>query len=127
MKTEVSKRKVLDYFGKNHVICFGNNALAKLEYYLPSFSISTHYTAGAYGWNADIYCIEGGGKFFAICTGYRPFGISNQRILEVANTYKEKYSKASWTDKNNVVSEFIDELWNILQEMDKEKEEKKKV
>lgn len=29
------------------------------------------YTAGVYGWNADIYSIAPG---IAICTGYRPFG-----------------------------------------------------
>ena len=29
------------------------------------------YTAGVYGWNADIYPITSG---VAICTGYRPFG-----------------------------------------------------
>ncbi len=29
------------------------------------------YTAGVYGWNADIYPIASG---VAICTGYRPFG-----------------------------------------------------
>lgn len=31
----------------------------------------TYYTAGVYGWNADIYPIAPG---IAICTGYRPFG-----------------------------------------------------
>ena len=29
------------------------------------------YTAGVYGWNADVYPITSG---VAICTGYRPFG-----------------------------------------------------
>ena len=29
------------------------------------------YTAGVYGWNADVYPITSG---IAICTGYRPFG-----------------------------------------------------
>ena len=29
------------------------------------------YTAGVYGWNADIYPVTSG---VAICTGYRPFG-----------------------------------------------------
>lgn len=29
------------------------------------------YTAGVYGWNADIYPIASG---VTICTGYRPFG-----------------------------------------------------
>lgn len=32
------------------------------------------YTAGVYGWNADIYPITSG---VAICTGYRPFGTSS--------------------------------------------------
>ena len=36
-----------------------------------------YYTAGVYGWNADIYEVEHNGEIVAICTGYRPFGNSN--------------------------------------------------
>lgn len=36
-----------------------------------SMDDSATYTAGVYGWNADIYPIISG---VAICTGYRPFG-----------------------------------------------------
>ena len=42
------------------------------------------YTAGKYGWNADIYDIAG----LAIVTGYAPFGnvaISRDEIAEVEN------------------------------------------
>lgn len=30
------------------------------------------YTRGVYGWNADIYLVDG----IYICTGYRPFGVA---------------------------------------------------
>lgn len=38
------------------------------------------YTTGTYGWNADIYVVNGA----AIVTGYRPFGqnVDSQLILE---------------------------------------------
>lgn len=44
------------------------------------------YTAGVYGWNADIYPITSG---VAVCTGYRPFGnIKPDR--ETVNRYEKR-------------------------------------
>lgn len=83
---------------------------------MPQLARSHHYTAGVYGWNADIYCIEGGGKFFAICTGYRPFGIYNEKIQELAEKYEKKYKSAEWNEKETVTREFTDALEAYLQE-----------
>lgn len=72
------------------------------------------YTAGVYGWNADIYTIDG----VAIVTGYRPFGniradydicckyeSEANQIMQSVNDYKE--CKA---ELDNLISEFIEEV-----------------
>ena len=72
------------------------------------------YTAGVYGWNADIYTIDG----VAIVTGYRPFGNiradydicekyeseANQIIKSVYN-YEERK-----TALDDLISKFIEEV-----------------
>ena len=116
MKTQVTKKQVIDYFGRNHVLYFGYCAIRELQNYFPELSKSTHYTRGVYGWNADIYCIEGGCKFFAICTGYRPFGVHNEKISEIAEKYEKKIGEANWNEKAEIASEFLDALEAYLQE-----------
>ena len=116
MKTQVTKKQVLDYFGKKRVLCFGYCAIQGIENYLPGLSKSTHYTRGVYGWNADVYCIEGGGKFFAICTGYRPFGVYDEKLSEIAGNYEKKYQAADWNEKEAVTREFLETLEAYLQE-----------
>lgn len=116
MKTKVTKNSVLNYFGKNRVLCFEYCQIQGIENYLPEFSKSFHYTSGVYGWNADIYCIEGGGKFFAICTGYRPFGIHDEKLSRIADEYEKKYQSADWNNKEKVAREFLDALASYLKE-----------
>ena len=116
MKTKVTKNSIYKYFGKNRVVCFGYCKIQAIENYLPELSKSSHYTTGIYGWNADIYCIEGGSKFFAICTGYRPFGVYDEKLSNIADEYEKKCHAAGWNDKEKVVSEFLDALEDYLQE-----------
>ena len=74
------------------------------------------YTAGVYGWNADIYDFGN----VAICTGYRPFG-------NVSTDYNttSKYEKLaeeiikniySWEERKNalhaLIENFIEEVIN---------------
>lgn len=119
MKTQVTKKQVIDYFGKNRVLCFGYCEIQRLENYLPELSKSTHYTRGVYGWNADVYCIEGGGKFFAICTGYRPFGVYDEKLLEIAGKYEKEIELSD--EKEAVTREFLDALEAYLQEKETSK------
>ena len=70
-------------------------------------------------WEADIYCIEGGGKFFAICTGYRPFGVYDARLYNIADKYEKKIHAVKYEKKKKVAKEFIDKLWETLQEIEK--------
>ena len=73
------------------------------------------YTAGVYGWNADIYSHGG----VAIVTGYRPFGKScNHDILR---KYEQKARKIYENDnikkydtKIKKINKLLDEFINIL-------------
>ena len=75
----------------------------------------TAYTAGVYGWNADLYDFGN----VAICTGYRPVGNVNPDIEVVkayerkANDLRKKYAY-DWqefkSECRNLIYEFIDEV-----------------
>lgn len=63
MKKRVTRKFVIENY---KVLKVGYCALqGLLRYYAPRY-----YTAGVYGWNADVYVFGD----VAICTGYRPFG-----------------------------------------------------
>lgn len=116
MKTQVTKNKVLNYFGKNRVLCFGYCKIQGMEHFLLVVAKSHHFTTGVYGWNADIYAIEGGGKFFAICTGHRHFGTYDEKLSEIAEKYEKKYKAAEWNEKESVTLEFLDAIEAYLEE-----------
>lgn len=116
MKTRVTKKRVIDYFGKNRVLSFGYCAIQRLENYLPGLSNGAYYTCGVYGWNSDVYCIERGGKEFAVCTGHRPFGVYDEKLSEIAEKYEKKIGLANWDEKGEIASEFLDALEAYLQE-----------
>lgn len=67
------------------------------------------YTAGVYGWNADIYPIASG---VAICTGYRPFGVSRyeKRAREMRRDLWNAEELA--THLHNLQLEFVREVCN---------------
>ena len=62
---------------------------------LLSLEGSNYYTAGVYGWNADIYIFEN----IAIVTGYRPFGESLD--FDIVNKYNKKADKYRRASKQN--------------------------
>ena len=65
MKTQITKRVIMNAY--RNVIKVGYCDLQKaLKWREPNF-----YTAGVYGWNADVYVID---CDTVIVTGYRPFG-----------------------------------------------------
>ena len=65
LKVQVTKKQIVDNY--KNVISVGYCDLQ----YLLRFKDARFYTAGVYGWNADIYEIN---YNTAIVTGYRPFG-----------------------------------------------------
>lgn len=108
-KIKATKKAIVESY--NNVICVGYCDLQNLLYCkLPSF-----YTAGTYGWNADIFDFGS----TAICTGYRPFGNASAPYGLIA--YYEKLARPiahhihmSWTDRaqklNELTYQFIDDV-----------------
>lgn len=64
MKVQITRREIMESFHK--VIEVGYCGLQ----FLLTYETPQYYTAGIYGWNADIYIVGG----VAIVTGGRPFG-----------------------------------------------------
>lgn len=77
MAIKVTKKAVVNEYGLNRILCV---PYADLQHTLGDIS-PVYYTAGVYGWNANIYVV---GRY-AICTGYRPFG-----NIELSRTETQK-------------------------------------
>lgn len=84
MKVRVTQRKIRENY--RNIIAVGYCDLQ----YLLRYEEARYYTAGVYGWNADIYEIDSN---TVIVTGYRPFsGTLNVDYTKVRE-YDEKASK----------------------------------
>ena len=81
MKMRISEKELKKNF--KNIYCVGYCELKMLEYLEPEY-----YTAGVYGWNADVYKI---GNNTLIVTGYRTFG--KQVSKEVVNIYNKLYQE----------------------------------
>lgn len=88
LKCKVTKKEILENY--KNVIKVGYCELQHLlNYKCPRF-----FTAGAYGWNTNIYEIS---YSTVIVTGYAPFGnISN---YELTKKYEEKAEKIVYDNK----------------------------
>ena len=76
MKTQTTKKAIMSAY-RNVIKVRGCDMQDALKWREPNF-----YTAGVYGWNADVYVID---RDTVIVTGYRPFG--NMKLSrEVINT-----------------------------------------
>jgi hypothetical protein len=96
---ERTTRKDVNYF--NDIViqtgyCTLQNLLARRA--------SVLYTAGVYGWNADVYRAYFDGKAVAIVTGYRPFG-SVRPSYQLCKFYDDKAAEILKTDDYN--SQFV--------------------
>ena len=60
------------------------------------------YTAGVYGWNADVYDVGNG---VAIVTGYRPFGDIHPRL-----SFVERYNRAAMYAEEEELDALIDKF-----------------
>ena len=104
MKVKVTKKQIMSNY--SNVLELSYCALQTLlNRFAPSY-----YTAGIYGWNADIYEIDG----LCICTGYRPFGtfIPNYTEIERVNKqYQElKEQHLSYEEETKAVKELLKSL-----------------
>ena len=108
MKYKTTQKAIKENYRK--IINVGYAELQSLLKHLEPIA----YTAGAYGWNADIYTIDG----VAIVTGYRPFGnikadydicekYENEANQIMQSVYNYEECK---TALNNLINEFIKEV-----------------
>lgn len=89
---------------------------------LLSLEGANFYTAGVYGWNADIYIFGN----TAIVTGYRPFGESLD--FDIVNKYNKKayeYRKASKQDYEVQKKHLQMLIYEMLTEYEGTKNDKK--
>lgn len=69
------------------------------------------YTCGEYGWNADIYEIDG----VAIVTGYRPFG-THQASYETCLKYEARAQEIRYNDPFKDYQELKGQLHQLARE-----------
>ena len=106
MKTQITKKEVLANFNVYAVGYCELQIAFKVAEMEPIY-----YTAGVYGWNADVYILKGS----AIVTGYRPFGekLDPLKVKEVERYAKEiAHSGMSGEEKKSLMLTKLNELLN---------------
>lgn len=98
----MKERTTMKYIKQNYKKII-NVGYCKLQNFL-KHETPKYYTAGVYGWNADIYIFKG----IALVTGYRPFGNIEikSNILDVI----ENKSKRNDLDVYETLTKLIDEI-----------------
>ena len=113
MKTQITKKAIMSKY--RNVIKVGYCDLQDaLKWREPNF-----YTAGVYGWNADVYVL---GYDTVIVTGYRPFGnIELPRSVIDALNYCAACARSysNYNDLQKVLTNNLAELANAI-ELDNE-------
>lgn len=111
MKFKTTRKAVME--SNNTVLKVGYCELQNLLY----FKEPQAYTSGIYGWNADIYDIDG----LIIVMGGRPFG--NYSNYDLVEEYEQKAHKIAtdyqvdWETRKNEVSKLLDEFVNKVYEL----------
>lgn len=100
MKMRISEKELKKNF--KNIYCVGYCELKMLEYLEPEY-----YTAGVYGWNADVYKIDNN---TLIVTGYRTFG--KQVSKEVVNIYNKLYQELK--EKYHYYKNYKEKLSTLL-------------
>ena len=112
MKHVTTRKNIVAQYGINNILCI---PYADLQTLL-KFENATAYTSGTYGWNADIYEIDG----VAICTGYRPFGrnVNHDTVRKYERLARDTVARFefpfNWEDLRDelhaLTLQFIDEV-----------------
>lgn len=106
MKIQTTKKAIKENYGK--IVYVGYCDLV----HLLSFKDAFAYTAGVYGWNADIYDLDG----IALVTGYRPFG-DIKPSLELTRKYEQEAAEVIYTMHNyEMQKEALKDLLNSFLE-----------
>jgi hypothetical protein len=87
--------------GYYHIISVGYCDLQSLL----NYKTPVAYNAGIYGWNFDVYDING----IAIVTGYRPAPSKNsiKNNYALAREYEQKAQTANKSEKDDLIADFI--------------------
>lgn len=113
MKIKVTEKQIKE--GYKNIIDIGYCDLQHLLRYFDA----DYYTAGIYGWNADIYKIN---YSTCIVTGYRPFGNIYASYNGICKKYDEKAQKLYYKYDNyekqlkaaeKLLQKFIDEALQL--------------
>ena len=104
MKTKITKKAIMSVF--ENVIKVGYCDMQDaLKWREPNF-----YTAGVYGWNADVYVID---DDTVIVTGYRPFGNMelSREVIDTLNKCAESITRYLDYDRAKIyLGNNLDEL-----------------
>lgn len=109
MKTKTTKKAIMNAY--SNVIKAGYcDMQSALKWREPNF-----YTAGVYGWNADVYVID---YDTVIVTGYRPFGNIElpRNVIDALNACAESVTRNLTHDMARIhLNNNLDELANGLE------------
>lgn len=111
MKLQVSQRQIINNY--HSVICVGYADLQNLL----AYEDARYYSAGVYGWNADLYEVPNTSRI--IVTGYRPYGnVEAYKVREYEQKAKQFFEEhlfrcESFTEKQAALRELIKE-WSDL-------------
>lgn len=107
MALELKKRDILNSY--NNIISIGYCD----AYYLLRGQERVGYTCGVYGWNADVYVVDGN---TCIVTGYRPFGNIHASYSGIVKKYNEKARKIDndysleWDKRKRKINKVFDKF-----------------
>lgn len=114
MKFKTTSKRIKENYGQNYILSIGYCDLQ----FLLKYEYPKAYTSGVYGWNYDLYDIDG----IAICTGYRgqpkgkDFNYSlvrkyDDKARKIIETYNKKDTE-TWEKYLNKKEKTIKKLLN---------------
>ena len=114
LKVQVTKKQVMNSY--RHVICVGGSSL----YYLLRFKDARFYTAGIYGWNADVYEISNN---TVIVMGDRPFG-NIEPEYDIARGFEDRAREIivrsdflEYAEQEKAIDDLLDEFMQVVLKM----------
>jgi hypothetical protein len=111
MKLKTTKKAIFENYPKARIFSIGYCDVQ----YLFNYCKPIAYTCGVYGWNADIYEIDG----YVFVSGYRSFGTNVKDYALLCNLEKRATEiicdyKKSTEEQKQLIDELIKELINSL-------------
>lgn len=108
MKT--TRKEIYRIYGKENVISLGYYKIQSIENYLTKVG----HTERIEGWAADIYELPEPYNNIAVCTGYAPFGTSNEKARKVCERWEKLYYNYDYTQHKRMVKRFAHELYKAV-------------